>query len=138
MRVDAVVGWASALLDSHFTRLAIGGAADAELVGALEALKKTTRKEAECCELLSEVGELACRACAGLVGGTSQAMLRFLLRGEHRTCWLSGRLCMCVHILFTINLALLSQSVYVTRVVPPKGGCMFLGGGEVIHRRARP
>lgn len=46
------------MLDSHFTRLAIGGAADAHLVGALKALKKATRGEAECCELLGEVQSL--------------------------------------------------------------------------------
>eukprot|EP00903_Cladosiphon_okamuranus_P009379 g8943.t1 len=57
-RTDSVLGWACALLDSHFTRLAIGGSADANLVGALKALKKATREEAECCELLGEVRSL--------------------------------------------------------------------------------
>lgn len=57
-RTDSVLGWACALLDSHFTRLAIGGSADAKLVGALKALKKATREEAECCELLGEVRSL--------------------------------------------------------------------------------
>lgn len=57
-RTDSVLGWACALLDSHFTRLAIGGSADANLVGALKALKKATREEAECCELLGEVQSL--------------------------------------------------------------------------------
>ena len=57
-RTDSVLGWACALLDSHFTRLAIGGSADANLVGALKALKKATRGEAECCELLGEVRSL--------------------------------------------------------------------------------
>lgn len=46
------------MLDSHFTRLAIGGSADANLVGALQALKKATRGEAECCELLCQVRSL--------------------------------------------------------------------------------
>lgn len=57
-RTDSVLGWACALLDSHFTRLAIGGAADAHLVGALKALKRATREEAECCDLLGEVRSL--------------------------------------------------------------------------------
>lgn len=57
-RTDSVVGWACAVLDSHFTRLAIGGSADADLVGAIKALKKATRGEAECCELLCQVRSL--------------------------------------------------------------------------------
>lgn len=43
------------MLDSHFTRLAMGGAADANLVGCLKALKKSVGGEAECCELLCQV-----------------------------------------------------------------------------------
>lgn len=56
-RTASVLGWASALLDSHFTRLAMGGAADADLVGALTTLKEAVREEAQCCELLSQVGK---------------------------------------------------------------------------------
>lgn len=54
-RTESVLGWASAVLDAHFTSLAIGGAADTDLVGALKALKNAARVEAECCELLCEV-----------------------------------------------------------------------------------
>lgn len=64
-----MVGWASAVLDSHFTRLAIGGAANSDLVGALKVLKKTARREAECCELLCQV--------RGLWG-----LRKFVVRGE--------------------------------------------------------
>lgn len=54
-RTESVLGWTSAVLDSHFTRLAMGGAADANLVGCLKALQKTVGGETECCELLCQV-----------------------------------------------------------------------------------
>ncbi|CAM9842245.1 unnamed protein product [Ectocarpus sp. 12 AP-2014] len=57
-RTESVLAWACAVLDSHFTRLAIGGAADGDLVGTLKALKKASRVEAGCCELLSQVRSL--------------------------------------------------------------------------------
>ncbi|CAB1099630.1 unnamed protein product [Ectocarpus sp. CCAP 1310/34] len=55
---ESVLAWACAVLDSHFTRLAIGGAADGDLVGTLKALKRAARVEAGCCELLSQVRSL--------------------------------------------------------------------------------
>lgn len=55
VRTDAVLGWASALLDSHFTRLALGGAVDTAVSSALQALTRTVGGEAECCELLCQV-----------------------------------------------------------------------------------
>lgn len=58
VRTEAVLGWASAVLDSHFTRLAIRGAADPELLDTLKALKMATRREAACCEMLSQVGSI--------------------------------------------------------------------------------
>ncbi|CAM9227102.1 unnamed protein product [Ectocarpus sp. 4 AP-2014] len=57
-RTESVLAWACAVLDSHFTRLAIGGAADGDLVGTLKALKRAARVEAGCCELLSQVRSL--------------------------------------------------------------------------------
>lgn len=79
-RTDSVVGWASALLDSHFTRLAIGGAADSDLVGALRALKGATRGEAECCELLGDVralvDELGRRRAAAEAAAEAEARRR--------------------------------------------------------------
>ncbi|CAM9402795.1 unnamed protein product [Ectocarpus sp. 8 AP-2014] len=57
-RTESVLAWACAVLDSHFTRLAIGGAADGYLVGTLKALKRAARVEAGCCELLSQVRSL--------------------------------------------------------------------------------
>lgn len=87
-RTDAAVGWACALLDSHFTRLAIGGAAaDSGVVGALKALKKATRREAECCELLSqvrslvdEVGRRHAAAAAAEARRSAPSRERFTLR----------------------------------------------------------
>lgn len=58
VRTEAVLGWASAVLDSHFTRLAIRGAADPELLDTLKALKVAARREATCCEMLSQVGSI--------------------------------------------------------------------------------
>ncbi|CAM9728561.1 unnamed protein product [Laminaria digitata] len=57
-RTDLVLAWAAAVLDAHFARLAVGGAADAGLVSALKALKRAMRGEGSCCELLCEVRSL--------------------------------------------------------------------------------
>ncbi|CAN0063867.1 unnamed protein product [Sphacelaria rigidula] len=53
-RTEAVVAWASAILDSHFTRLAIAGSHQ-DVLGVLQALKCAAVNEAECCDLLFQV-----------------------------------------------------------------------------------
>ncbi|CAN0158655.1 unnamed protein product [Discosporangium mesarthrocarpum] len=56
--LSSVVTWAAAVIDAHFTQLAVGGLVDGELAGALHDLRETVGKEIEHCELLSEVGTL--------------------------------------------------------------------------------
>lgn len=52
-RTEAVLSWASAVLDSHFARLAISGSENVK--HTLKTLQLTASAEGECCDLLCQV-----------------------------------------------------------------------------------
>lgn len=62
---DAVLGWISALMDAHFTRLAIGGSLDTSVSSALGVLRQAATHQAEACEVLSEVKDRRYVKCNG-------------------------------------------------------------------------
>lgn len=61
-RTEAVLAWASALIDAHFVRLALEGSLNEVVCSSLNALGRLTRKEIEGCERLSEVRQEYSRA----------------------------------------------------------------------------
>lgn len=78
-RTQAILGWAAAIVDAHFTPLAVGGYSGSSVLGVLRTLERVAKQEMRCCESLLKVRE----------GGLRRRWVRGG-RGGEGACGLAG------------------------------------------------